>query len=79
MLTMTLTACGNWTLTQAKNLIERELGVPADSVFAKISDDPVAAASLGQVCTLAQTPSPSLSLSLSLSPSPSLSLSLSLS
>ena len=34
----------------AQTLIERELGCPVGSVFSELSAEPVAAASLGQVC-----------------------------
>lgn len=34
----------------AFNTIERELGLPIDELFSEISAEPVAAASLGQVC-----------------------------
>lgn len=34
----------------AFDIIERELGLPIDVLFSEISPEPVAAASLGQVC-----------------------------
>lgn len=34
----------------AFNIIETELGLPLDMIFSEISPEPVAAASLGQVC-----------------------------
>jgi aarF domain-containing kinase len=35
----------------AFNIIEKELGLPLDMIFSEISPEPVAAASLGQVCS----------------------------
>jgi len=34
----------------AFNTIEQELGLPIDELFSEISPEPIAAASLGQVC-----------------------------
>lgn len=34
----------------AFNTIEQELGLPIDDIFSEISPEPIAAASLGQVC-----------------------------
>lgn len=34
----------------AFNIIEKELAMPLDMIFSEISPEPVAAASLGQVC-----------------------------
>lgn len=36
----------------AFNMIEKELGLPIDILFSEITPEPVAAASLGQVCNI---------------------------